>query len=225
MLQPVNVLEGFLQDDNREYIRKMTHLHSWQFFLLSDRLKDLIERPRGNNQSLKVGPMPKFDHHHRLFFALKWLNDSNFHRTREAEFGWSKTSLQRDLEHVLRAIVEGLDDELPWPGTDCRAELANVYHGIFHGCIGVGDVKEYQVVKFKDPVKERQSFSGKKKINSYKLFSVMNHSGHFIYARITLGGNDREVFTGSPLYLHEGNYFLDDEFVAVDGGFEGDGCL
>jgi hypothetical protein len=31
-------------------------------------------------------------------------------------------------------------------------------------------VKEYQVVKFKDHVKERRSFSGKKKINSYKLF-------------------------------------------------------
>jgi hypothetical protein len=25
-----------------------------------------------------------------------------------------------------------------------------VYPGIFNGCIGVGDVKEYQVVKYKD---------------------------------------------------------------------------
>ncbi len=40
---------------------------------------------------------------------------------------------------------------------------------MFHGCIGVADVKEYQVVKFLDPVKERRSRSGKKKINSYKL--------------------------------------------------------
>jgi hypothetical protein len=109
MLQPVHILEGLLQDDNREYIKKITHLHSWQFFLLSDCLKDLIERPHDNNESLKVGPTTKFDHHHRLFFVLKWLNDGNYHRTRE-EFGWSKSSLQCDLEHVLRAIVEGLDD-------------------------------------------------------------------------------------------------------------------
>ena len=55
-------------------------------------------------------------------------------------------SLQCDLEHVLRAIVEGLEDELQSPGVDRRAELTNVYPGNFHGCIGVGDVKEFQVV-------------------------------------------------------------------------------
>jgi hypothetical protein len=37
-----------------------------------------------------------------------------------------------------------------------------VYPGIFNGCIGVGDVKEYQVVKYKDPVKERHLWSEKK---------------------------------------------------------------
>jgi len=86
-------------------------------------------------------------------------------------------SLQCDLEHVLRAIVEGLEDELQSPGVDRRAELTNVYPGNFHGCIGVGDVKEFQVVKFQDPVKERRSFSGRKKINSYIFFSVIDHSG------------------------------------------------
>jgi hypothetical protein len=64
-------------------------------------------------------------------------------------------------------------------------------------------VKEFQVVKFQDPVKERGSFSGKKKINSYKFLSVMDHSGQYIYARLCLGANDREVYTSSPLYLQE----------------------
>lgn len=163
-LEPVRVLDDILADDNREYMRKMTHLHPWQFFVLADHLKDLIERPRTNHESVKVGPTPKHDHYHRLFFALKWLNDGNFHRTREADFGWSKTSLQWDLEHVLHAIVEGLDDELKWPNEQRRQELANVYPGVFNGCIGVGDVKEYQVVKYKDPVKERRSWSGKKRL-------------------------------------------------------------
>jgi hypothetical protein len=37
--------------------------------------------------------------------------------------------------------------------------------------------------------------------------------------------NDREVLTSSPLYLNEGDYFSDGEFLAADGGFEGDGVL
>jgi len=40
-----------------------------------------------------------------------------------------------------------------------------------------------------------------------------------------LGKNDREVFTRSPLYLQEGEFFSEDEFVAADGAFEGDGHL
>ena len=51
----------------------------------------------------------------------------------------------------------------------------------------------------------------------------MDHSGRYIFARLCLGGNDREVFTGSPLQLHEGDFFSNDEFVAADGAFEGDG--
>ena len=31
--------------------------------------------------------------------------------------------------------------------------------------------------------------------------------------------------TVSPLYLSEGDYFSDDEFIAADGAFEGDGRL
>ena len=124
-LEAVPVLEQILVDDNRGYMKKLTHLHAWQFFMLGDRLKELIERPRNNGQ--KVGPNPKHDYRHRLFFCLKWLNDGNFHRTREVETGWSKTSLQRDTVHVLKAIVEGLDDELQWPDGNRRQELAHVF--------------------------------------------------------------------------------------------------
>jgi hypothetical protein len=33
----------------------------------------------------------------------------------------------------------------------------------------------------KDAMKERQSWSGENKINSYKMLSVMDHTGCFIY--------------------------------------------
>ncbi len=62
-----------------------------------------------------------------------------------------------------------------------------------------------------------------KKVNSYKLFSVRDHFGQFIYAHVCLRKNDREEFTSSLLYLQEGDYFSEDEFVASDGAFEGDG--
>ena len=60
-------------------------------------------------------------------------------------------------------------------------------------------------------------------MNSYKMLSVMDHSGRYIYVRVVLGKNDREVLTSSPLYLQEGEYFSDGEFVAADGAFDGDG--
>ncbi len=78
------------------------------------------------------------------------------------------------------------------------------------------------MVKYLDTVKERRSWSGEKKINSYKLLFVMDHSGHYIFARICLGKNDCEIFTSSPLHLQEGEFFLDNKFVAADGAFEGD---
>jgi hypothetical protein len=84
-------------------------------------------------------------------------------------------------------------------------------------------VNEFQIEKPKDTMKERQSWSGKKKLNSYKLLSVMDHTVRFIYPQLCLGGNDREVLMSSPLYLLEGDYFSDNEWVSSDGAFDGDG--
>jgi hypothetical protein len=40
-----------------------------------------------------------------------------------------------------------------------------------------------------------------------------------------LGKNDHEVFTGSPLYLQEGEFSPEDEFIAANGAFKDDGHL
>ena len=55
------------------------------------------------------------------------------------------------------------------------------------------------------------------------MLNVMDHTGRYIFFCICLGKNDREVFTGSPLYLQEVQYFSDDQWVSCDGAFEGDG--
>ncbi len=57
------------------------------------------------------------------------------------------------------------------------------------------------------------------------MLPAMDHSGHYIFVGITHGKNDREVYTSSPLYLQEGDYFSDGEFLAADGAFDGDGSL
>jgi len=225
-LLPKKRLEDILQDSDRQYLKKLTHLHEWQFFLLADLLKDLILRPRlrrDGTRPERIFKPSRHDFFHRLFFCLCWLNDGLHYRSRECETGWGKSSLQVDLVHVLIAIVEGLDDQVQWPDHNRRRELANVFQGVMKGCIGIADVKEYQIEKPTDKIKERESFSGKKKINSYRMLSVCDHTGRYIYVRVCLGRNDREVFTSSPLYLQEGDYFSEDEFVASDGGFEGDG--
>ena len=72
-------------------------------------------------------------------------------------------------------------------------------------------MKEFEIEKPKDSMKERQSWSGKKKMNSYKMLSVMDHTGRFIFVRLCLGRNDRDVLTSSPLYLLGVNYFSDNE--------------
>jgi hypothetical protein len=131
-----------------------------------------------------------------------------YYRSREADTGYVKSSVHEDLVHVLHAIVEGLDEHLSWPDENRRHELARVFPGILNGCIGVGDVKEYEIKKPKDSIKEKRSWSGKKKINSYKMLNVMDHTGRYIFLCICLGKNDREVFTGSPLYFCRKDIFF-----------------
>jgi len=92
IIEPMQILDDLLVDDYCEYMKKITHVHFLQLFLLADFLKDLILRPRENNLSLTVGHTPKHDHHHhhhQLFFVLKWLNDGTFHPTREAKPEWN----------------------------------------------------------------------------------------------------------------------------------------
>jgi hypothetical protein len=157
-------------------MKDFTRLHGWQFFLLADHLKDLIENPRlhpdGTRPANNIHSKCKLDHFHRLYYCLKWLNDGNFYKTQEADIGYGKSSIHEDTIHVLQAIVEGLEDEIQWPDAEKRQELAAVFPGMFHGCIGVADVKEYQVVKYLDPVKKDGVGRRKSIVTNYCLLWI-----------------------------------------------------
>ncbi len=66
-LAAILLLDQVLAKDNRGCMKKLTHLHAWQLFMLADRLWPLIKRPRKNDGE-KVGPTTEHDHLHRLFF-------------------------------------------------------------------------------------------------------------------------------------------------------------
>lgn len=225
-LEPIYLLERLLADGNRNYMGKLCHMHAWQFFLLADRLKPLIERPRrrpDKSRPEKKGHDCHFDYYHRLFFCLEWLNSGAFFRTSEFRTGWGKTSLNDDNEHVLEAIVEGLEDQVVWPDAAQRASWALIHRHILRQMIGVMDIREHEVEKPKNKIKERKTWSGKKKKNTWRNLSIMDWTGRFIYVHVGLAKNDRDMWTSTPLYLQEGLFFSPGEYVMNDGGFEGDG--
>ncbi len=59
-------------------------------------------------------------------------------------------------------------------------------------------------------------------INSNKRLSIMDHTGRFTFVWLVLGSNYREMLSSFPLFLQEREYFAEGEFIAADGGFEGD---
>ena len=91
--------------------------------------------------------------------------------------------------------------------------------------IGILDIKEHACDKPKNSQKEKDTFSGKKKINSWKNFSVMDYTGRFIYVLVGLAKNDRDFLTSTPLYMQEGSWFDIGQYLATDGGFFGDGPI
>ncbi len=83
-----------------------------------------------------------------------------------------------------------MDDELQWPDAVRRQELANVFPGMFHDCVGVADVKEYQVVKYLDTVKEQRSLSGGERLTVTNCFQSL----------ITLGGTFMLMFVWGKMF-------------------------
>lgn len=129
-------------------------------------------------------------------------------------------SLQMRIELTLRSILTFIfGSSLCWQ-IDSKTSLSSLDLKWWHK---IGDVKEYQVVRYKDPVKEQCSWSWKKKINSIKCLSVVDYTGRFTICQVSFGNNDREAYTSSLLYLEEGLYFSGDQFVATDSASESDG--
>ena len=226
-----------VEDPNRNYCKKLTHMYSWEIQDLADLLKEEICAPRQTAWRKKRrnaeqhgnvhpgGRPPKHNHVNRLLFVLEWLSKGSTGDAEEFETGWSKTSCVEDKKHVLKAINKVLADEVKWPDAEQRREHYSTYSGIFANVVGILDIWEHPYKKSKDPEIEHKTFSGKANTNTKKTIGIIDKSGYFIYYKTNLFGrpNDRDTWTSSELYMNAGKYFSEGERVAADGGFAGDG--
>jgi len=218
-------LNSIFRDPGRNYIEVVAGLKGWEFFEISNHLEPFISKPRTVDSVKKR--RCKHDINHRLFFTLEWLHCGIEMRKQEFQSGWSKTSLNEDIPHVLKAISSGLNGYISWPNTQVREVWANQHQGIFSGCIGILDIMETEIQKPKNLTFERETWSGKMKCNTIKTLSVISKSGEviFLLTGIPGGRSDRDIWTSCDLYLHAGLYFSEGQWLAADGGFMGDGNL
>jgi len=139
-------LDDVVQDRNRNYSQKFTSLLDWELIILADYLRPYIETARGD-PGRPMGSKMKKNYRERLFYTLFWLKTHADFKQMEFFFGWSESSLQEDIPHVLLAICRGLENFLQWPGAVERAALAREFRGIFTGCVGVIDATEIEIQK------------------------------------------------------------------------------
>lgn len=227
----INRFGSLVNDENRDYCKKLTHMYSWEIEELLEKCKPYIEAPRctswrpkpkGDN---KRGRKPKYDALNRLVIVLEWLSSGDNLVKMEMEYSYAKSSLDEDKKHVLKAICKALDDQIVWPNAAERVNLSSSYSGIFENVVGIYDCTEWYLKKSQDEDLEHMTFSGKAGTNTMKTLAVINKYGLYTFKTYLMVGrpNDREQFTSCPLYMEAGRYFSPGEKLACDGGFRGDG--
>ena len=188
-LSYVDTFGNLIEDPNRDYCRKLTHLYSWEIQEIADLLKDEIEKPRQTAwrpdvkepDASKVGRPPKYDYVNRLYFVLEWMFEIEGLYKTEAYKQYAKSSVSEDRKHILKAINKILEDEVRWPTSEERAALREGFTGIFENAVGIMDVTEHPYKKSKDPEKEHDTYSGKAGDNTMKTLDVIERYGLFIW--------------------------------------------
>ena len=138
-------------------------------------------------------------------------------------FGWSRSSIYKDIFHVLLWLSHALEHFVAWPDEEERWHLASIHPGLFHHVIGLADITEHRIYKSKDRRIEKQTYSAKASCNTLKTLTVIDYRGYFRFVSTGMRGSmpDREVFTSSCLYLQKHLYFSNNEVFAADGIFNG----
>ena len=191
-------VEELYRDPARNEIKLFSSLYLWEFNELAEFLRPFIERSRSNHTRPQGNRMKK-NYRNRLFYTLYWLTQLSEFRVMEAWFGWAKTSIEKDVEHVLYAIIEGLDYAIQWPDNEERAHIASQYSGLLANVIVILDANEVPIEKPKDPDREQATFSGKARTNTKKYLMVIDRNG---FIRRLVGDTDGGInVTVSTLHI------------------------
>lgn len=219
-------ISDVLRDPARNYCKVLTSLYGWEFFSLADHLKPFIETSRGDINKMQ-GRVIRFKYFDRLYFTLFWLATGLEYYQLEFFFGWSKSTWECEIQHILKAIIRGLDHFLNWPSVEERKLMEIQHGGIFRGCIGIIDAMEHIITKPKNRSLESSTYSKKKGANTLKTMAVIDRRGRFRFVQTGTHGsiNDRDQFTSSVLYLNKNLYFEGEQFLAADGIYRGDGPI
>ena len=130
-------LQSF-SDPNRSYF-------GWEIFRLADLLEAHIEVVR-QNKNQRDGNRIIFDIHHRFYSVLCWLVKG---AETEAYYSWSKSALQKEIVHMLQAIIYGVDQFLQCPSIEGRERIWSRYSGLFQNSVAVMDASENPIHRIK----------------------------------------------------------------------------
>ena len=233
---PLRLFDRFgalMEDPNRQYCKKLTHLFDFEIVDLAALCENDIKAaretqyrklPKNRGMSGRGRP-PKLKPINRLLTVLEWLSSGDGVFNQEIDHQWAKSSVEEDRKHVLRAINKNLEGQIKWPTPLERAVLKEGYTGILQGVVGVFDCTEWIIFKGKDPEFEQKTYSGKAQANTMKTLAAMDKHGLYTYTSALAEGkmNDRDQWTSCDLYMRAGEYFSPGEKLASDGGFRGDG--
>lgn len=204
LMNRVNLF-SLLRDPNRNYCKVFTSLYGWELIALATFLKPFIEVSR-NDITIPMGNRIKFDYLHRTYFILYWLVSGAEMRQMEVLYGWSKSSIQLELNHMLNGIIRGLDLFVQWPSVEERQSMADRHTGLFKNCVGIIDASEHPIEKYKNEGEEQSTYSGKQQCNTIKTLAVIDQRGRFRF--VLTGTSGILTYTYMHIYLKIEYIFL-----------------
>ena len=184
----IDVYEKLRHDTYLFY--RATHLHVDEFEQLHNQLRNLITQPRSGQPGLRARRC-NLSTKNRLLMTLMWLAGYQMYQDMRLAFRVSQSTFVRDIQHVVRAIILGLHDEIQWPTPGEQQEMHMSFGALFRYVVGAIDCfhVHIQCLGYNAP----SFYRGDKRIHSVITQLVVNAVGSIIHCETGYPGrnNDR----------------------------------
>ena len=156
----------------------------------------------------------------QLLVWLEYIKGARNATQRLYSGGIDRTTVDRYVDHVTRAINYMWEHLVEWPDASVRADLQDSF-GVAAGVIGVLDGTHCQISR---PTHNARLYcAGQKKIYSQNYLVAVNVLGVVMYIAGPYPGsvNDRTAWRECALYAERESLFAADQCLLADGGFVG----